>query len=275
MSSYPGASYLSGPLPGPPPGPPPVGSRSSSHHSQRSQHSAHSYGHPSPYEQPVQPPYPTSSQPPNSQPPTSHPQQMPTIPQQRPISQAQLRSQSYSQPQYLSGSYPPPGYFNQMQGSPMQGGHSAPMTPGGGYGYPLGEPAYSLRPDMDPRRASQSSHRSARSTASYNSRRSGYSRHSGMDNDEWYDSGLDSEEEDRRRRKQERHRRRKEKESSSKDKRPTMADSVFALFGELKSDYLDDGLRHTTFLPFQHTGFLATVFLHEHGYFRRMVGGRS
>ncbi len=159
---------------------------------------------------------------------------MPPIPQQRPISQAQLRSQSYSQPQYLSGSYPPHNnsYFNQMHNLPVPGGHSAPMTPGGYGHYPLGEPMYS-RPDGDPRRASQSSHHSVRSAGSFNSRRSGYNRHS---DDEWYDSGMDSEEEDRRRRKKERHeRRRKEAHRKEEKARPTLGDSMYALFGELKS----------------------------------------
>lgn len=86
---------------------------------------------------------------------------------------------------------------------------------------------------------SQSSHHSARSTASYNSRRSGYGRHSGAGDDEYYDSAVDSEEEERRRRRHERHRRRRE-EKSREEHRPTLGDSMYALFGELKNAMKSD-----------------------------------
>ena len=119
-------------------------------------------------------------------------------------------------------------------------GNSMPGTPGSQHGYPLGEPLYPypMRPDLDPRRLSHSSHHSARSAASYNSRHSGHARHSGgYADDDLYDSALDSEEEERRRQlKKERHRKRKEEERNKREKaRPTLGDSMYALFDGLKS----------------------------------------
>lgn len=107
-----------------------------------------------------------------------------------------------------------------MGGSPMMAGSPMPQYQGM-YHYPLGEP-YGLRPGMDPRRASHGSYHSAPSTG----RRSYDDDWSGMDSDE-------DDEEGRRRRKRERQERRRLREQ--KTVRPTMADSMFALWGGLKN----------------------------------------
>ncbi|KAF4555813.1 Hypothetical protein D9617_2g057770 [Elsinoe fawcettii] len=271
MASYPGASYAQEQsLPGPPPGPPPGPLRHGSH---TSQYSNNSYGVPSPYQQ-AQPQYQQSQAPSHyqqGQAPTSAPQplpifqqqqpqqnqHLPTIHQHRPLSNSQMRAHSYSQPQQIpSNLYPPPqSYLHPSYPSSAPQQSYMPMGPGTPGAYPFGEPSYPMQhPGMDPRRHSASSHHSGRSTASYHSghskgRKGGrYSSESGgiSDDELHWDSMYDSEEEERRRRKKERRKRREEEAEKSKRKRdrPTLGDSVFAVFDGFKDAFSSSGGKH-------------------------------
>ncbi|KAF2221958.1 hypothetical protein BDZ85DRAFT_135299 [Elsinoe ampelina] len=246
MASYPGAAYLQGqPLPGPPPGPPPGPSRQASH---ASQYSNNSYGAPSPYQEGS-----AHNQAPTSAPqpflhfqPQPNGQQLPPIPQHRPLSNSQMRHHSYSQPQQIPPGYlGPPGYLHPQHASAPQQSWMPPSGPNTPGSYPFGEPGYSQHPGLDPRRYSASSHGSYHSTHS-KGRKGRYSDDSGFSDDETWDSMYDSEEEERRRRKKERRKRREEEASKSKRKRdrPTLGDSVFAVFDGFKGAFSSTDAKH-------------------------------